>query len=128
MSVQKNQNRTGSKYVLSLIQIDGEEHVRFPWPEGADELLIGRSEDCEITINSPKVSREHCSISRLSDDMFLVVDLNSTNGTWYEDGRISETELPLDSKIQIGNYLLKINSVQWSGTGEQEMNNDESVF
>ncbi len=117
---------SNAKYIVSLIQIDGGRHVRHPWPEGEEDLLIGRSDECDITIDNSKVSREHCSITELTENEFLVVDLDSTNGTWYEGGEITEQEISLDEKIQVGNYLLKITDLQWSDVEGQQGDLEES--
>lgn len=42
-------------------------------------LLIGRDPECDVQIDSRKVSRRHCCIAQVND--YLVVrDLDSTNG------------------------------------------------
>jgi hypothetical protein len=48
--------------------------------EGANDLTMGRSEQCDITVPEPSVSELHCSIN-LSDQNITVVDLRSKNGT-----------------------------------------------
>lgn len=46
--------------------------------EGAN--IIGRSEDCDIIINAPTVSRKHADI-RVEEEV-TISDLGSTNGTY----------------------------------------------
>jgi len=111
---------SNAKYIVTLIQIDGGKHMRHGWPEDQDELIIGRSDSCDVTVPDSNVSRRHCSISERPDDAFLVVDLDSTNGTWYEGGQVTEQEITTDHKIQIGKYLLKVNQVQWSNVEDRE--------
>src|SRR5438093_63458 len=42
-------------------------------------LLFGRHEECDVQLNSKKVSRRHCCVAQVND--YLVVrDLGSTNG------------------------------------------------
>ena len=50
-------------------------------------LLLGRHPECDIQIDSRKVSRRHCCIAQVHD--YLVVrDLASTNGTWINGRRV----------------------------------------
>lgn len=48
----------------------------------ARALTVGKSSTCDITINSPKVSRRHIQMRWLPDvDVVEIEDLDSTNGT-----------------------------------------------
>src|SRR5579872_1907583 len=42
-------------------------------------LLLGRHPECDIQIDSRKISRRHCCIAQV-DDFLVVRDLGSTNG------------------------------------------------
>jgi diguanylate cyclase (GGDEF)-like protein len=46
----------------------------------ADETVIGREQECHVRIEDTGVSRRHCRIFR-QDQIFLIEDLKSTNGT-----------------------------------------------
>ena len=50
--------------------------------------VIGRSEDCEITLNHPKVSRMHFEIT-YSQDEYYIKDLKSSNGTHLNGTKIT---------------------------------------
>jgi pSer/pThr/pTyr-binding forkhead associated (FHA) protein len=73
----------------------------------ADRMVIGRGEECEISVNHPSVSRVHAEIRRVAEGRWEVVDLSSANGV-----RINGVEMPqslLDSRdvIELGDVILK---------------------
>jgi FHA domain len=57
-----------------------------------DRFVIGRGKHCDLIINSAKVSREHAVITREGPSYFIV-DLGSSNGTWFEKRRISRRQI-----------------------------------
>jgi predicted component of type VI protein secretion system len=64
-------------------------------------LLIGRHPECDIQIDSRKVSRRHCCIAQVSD--YLVVrDLGSTNGIRINGVRVLEGRLKASDELTIG--------------------------
>ncbi len=65
--------------------------------------IIGRDPArARIVINQPIVSKVHCKIVPQEGGVFLVVDLNSTNGTYVEGNRISQEVVPAGQPIQLG--------------------------
>ena len=49
--------------------------------------LIGRSPQCNIRIEDPKVSVRHAEVIK-QDDNFMLKDLDSSNGTWINGKRL----------------------------------------
>ena len=75
-----------------------------------DEMVLGRSQEVAIRINSPSVSREHAKIARLPQhdgDLFEITDLHSSNGTHVNNVHILSTELRNGDKVKIGDVLFK---------------------
>jgi pSer/pThr/pTyr-binding forkhead associated (FHA) protein len=73
-------------------------------PAGAK---IGRTAPAAIVIPHKSISREHCIVG-LANDELLVTDLNSTNGTFVDDVRITRaTILPAGSVLKLGQVSLK---------------------
>ena len=73
-------------------------------------MTIGRASQCEIQIEDDKVSRRHAEIN-LRDGQVWLTDLQSTNGSYVNSKRISETPLKDGDLILIGRVLFKfINS------------------
>lgn len=70
-------------------------------------LLFGRSPECDIQIDSRKVSRRHCCIAQVND--YLVVrDLGSTNGIRINGVRVSEGRLRSGDEVTIGNHRYQV--------------------
>jgi pSer/pThr/pTyr-binding forkhead associated (FHA) protein len=65
-------------------------------------VAIGRSPDCDITIVDSNVSRRHAEIQPRGDG-FVVVDLESTNGTRVNGVRVTERELQDGDELAFGN-------------------------
>ncbi|MHB1426108.1 MAG: FHA domain-containing protein [Gemmataceae bacterium] len=70
-------------------------------------LLLGRHPECDIQIESRKVSRRHCCVAQVSD--YLVVrDLGSTNGIRINGLRVLEGRLTAGDELTIGNFRYKV--------------------
>ena len=70
-------------------------------------LLFGRHEECDIQLNSKKVSRRHCCVAQVHD--YLVVrDLGSTNGVRINGARVVERKLTPGDELQIGNFKYQV--------------------
>src|SRR6516164_1183344 len=64
-------------------------------------LLIGRHPECDIQIDSRKISRRHCCIAQVAD--YLVIrDLGSTNGIRINGDRVVEGRLDEGDEVLIG--------------------------
>ena len=64
-------------------------------------LVIGRSEDADITLDDRWASRRHCSIEA-QDGTLVVQDLGSKYGTLLNDAIISEAVLKPGDRLSIG--------------------------
>ncbi len=62
---------------------------------------IGRTPHCEVVINDPLVSREHCLLQLMPEGLFLE-DLHSANGTLVNEQRITRVLLHPGDKIRLG--------------------------
>jgi predicted component of type VI protein secretion system len=66
-------------------------------------LLLGRHAECDIQLNSRKVSRRHCCMAQVND--YLVVrDLGSTNGIRINGKRVLEGQVRAGDELTIGNF------------------------
>jgi hypothetical protein len=69
-------------------------------------LTIGRAPPSGLLLEAAEVSRAHCRIVVAGDEV-TVTDLHSTNGTFIDNKRISDTGvLAHGALLRIGNYVL----------------------
>ena len=84
-------------------------------------MLLGRHHECDIQLNSRKVSRRHCCIAQVQD--FLVVrDLQSTNGIRINGEKVLEGRLNPGDELTVGNFSYKI---RWHGHPSQPVSEGE---
>jgi general secretion pathway protein A len=66
-------------------------------------LVIGRTPDNDIQIDSKFISRHHCQIVTQADSC-LIEDLNSTNGIYVQSKRVRRYNLNDGDVVQIGQH------------------------
>jgi len=71
----------------------------------APSIVIGRAPTCDVIIDHPSVSREHCVIEWA--DGFTIRD-TSTGGTYVDDKRIVRQVLPPSAVLRILDTLFRI--------------------
>jgi len=71
------------------------------------ELFIGRNPDSDIRIDNLGVSDRHARIFE-QDGRYTIEDLDSTNGTFVNEKRITRAVLEVNSEILIGKHSLII--------------------
>lgn len=69
-------------------------------------VLLGRGEDCEIPVHDCTTSRKHCRIEH-HKDVYRVVDLRSTNGTYVNDFKVLDSPLKDGDYIRVGNHIYR---------------------
>jgi len=68
--------------------------------------LIGRSEECDVFLVDPSVSRTH-AIVELVEGEPSVLDLGSTNGTFVNGKRIEASALRAGDELKFGNTVMR---------------------
>jgi hypothetical protein len=68
---------------------------------------IGRSRDNEMTLDDNSVSRRHAEIQRLASGKFMLYDLDSLNGIYVNDEKVSKYKLSEGDIIEIGDFYLR---------------------
>jgi pSer/pThr/pTyr-binding forkhead associated (FHA) protein len=71
-------------------------------------LLFGRHEECDVQLNSKKVSRRHCILAQVNNDYLVIRDLGSTNGVRINGQRVAEGKLRPGDEVQIGNFKYQV--------------------
>ncbi len=70
-------------------------------------LLIGRHLDCDVRIDSPKISRRHCCVATAYDRV-LIRDLGSRNGVRVNGRLLEESRLQPGDELAIGPILFRL--------------------
>ena len=81
--------------------------------ERGDSVTIGRSLNCELSVDDLRVSRRHCTIAHTEQGL-TASDLTSANGTFLNGKRIKRAVLRSGDLLQVGNAGLKV-QVEYSG-------------
>jgi pSer/pThr/pTyr-binding forkhead associated (FHA) protein len=70
-------------------------------------LLIGRHMDCDVRLDTPKISRRHCCIA-MAYDRLLIRDLGSRNGVRLNGRMIEEGRLESGDEVAIGPIVFRL--------------------
>lgn len=68
--------------------------------------VIGRGKGSTVTLPHPLVSRQHCELFE-SNGRLWVRDLGSLNGTYVNNEKVTETELPPNELLTIGTVTFR---------------------
>ncbi len=63
------------------------------------EMVVGRSNDCDITLGAAHLSRRHAQLS-IRDSILYVKDLGSSNGTYVNGKKIAETRVKHGDEVR----------------------------
>ncbi len=69
-------------------------------------VVVGR-EGADIALQDPEISRHHCIIE-VRDSYVNLRDLDSTNGTFFEEERVRAAMLVNDAEFRIGETILRL--------------------
>jgi predicted component of type VI protein secretion system len=72
-------------------------------------VLIGRHLDCDVRIESSKISRRHCCLA-MAYDRVLIRDLGSRNGVRVNGRLIDESRLHPGDEVAIGPILFRLDA------------------
>ena len=70
-------------------------------------VILGR-EDADIALNDQEISRHHCLLEA-RDGHANLKDLDSTNGTFFDEERVRAAMLQDGSEFRIGTTVVRIN-------------------
>jgi len=89
-----------------LIVVDGPDRGR-ACRLGENEVVVGTDRAAELVLSDDRVSARHVAV-RADASRFVVRDLGSTNGTWFEGSRVTEITLPAGSTLLVGRSALRV--------------------
>ncbi|GAB4407595.1 MAG: hypothetical protein Kow00123_20500 [Anaerolineales bacterium] len=84
------------------------------------ETVLGRQMGAGVRLWDSKVSRQHCKIL-LTEHAAVVVDLDSSNGTFVNDEQIERAELKDGDLLRVGDTVFRIRYMDF---GEQTASDD----
>jgi predicted component of type VI protein secretion system len=70
-------------------------------------ILVGRHPDCDVQLESQKVSRRHCCVAQVHGEV-VVRDLGSTNGIRLNGSVVQEARLAPGDELAIGNVRFRL--------------------
>jgi pSer/pThr/pTyr-binding forkhead associated (FHA) protein len=76
----------------------------------AEKTTIGRVEDNTFPIAEPSVSSHHCEILLRGGDEVIVKDLGSTNGTFINGDKVTESALKVGQILRLGQIEMRLES------------------
>ena len=93
-----------SKIILSILSgpSQGESHTL-----SKPRIVLGR-EGADIPLNDPEISRHHCLLE-VRDMHIDLKDMDSTNGTFFDEERVRAAMLRDGTEFRIGGSLIRVN-------------------
>jgi len=99
-----------------LIPLDGGDPIEIV----KDMVLVGRKEECDLSLDHKSVSKLHAVIVK-TDGLLLVRDLGSTNGTRVNGQRVRRAALLPNDQLHIASVKFRI----YLGPGEAPVSGSE---
>ncbi len=73
-----------------------------------DQLTIGRSASCDLTLDDTFVSSQHARVAK-TDRGLVVSDLGSTNGTYVDREKVTTPiQVARGARLQIGSTVMEV--------------------
>src|SRR5262252_1665017 len=94
---------TNKRVVLSIVSgpSKGESHTL-----AKPRIVVGR-QGADVALNDPEISRSHCLLE-VRDTYINLKDMDSTNGTFYEEERVRAAMLNDGSEFRVGNSMIRV--------------------
>jgi pSer/pThr/pTyr-binding forkhead associated (FHA) protein len=77
------------------------------FPLDQKEMVIGRSEDCDIIIDHRSVSSTHAKVVREGHESYKIVDLNSRNGLKVDGDEYKSIHLERGDVVELGHVKFR---------------------
>ena len=79
-------------------------------------IALGRLKGCDVVLDDEAASRRHCTVAA-RENLCVVADLQSANGTFVNERRIASIELEKGDKLRIGSTVLELLDPNAPGPG-----------
>jgi DNA-binding NtrC family response regulator len=88
-----------------------------------ERVRVGTGADNDLVLTDSRVSRSHAEF-QVNDLGYLVVDLGSTNGTFYRGSRVREAIVVPGAEVRVGETILRLDR----GAERSEVIKDRATF
>lgn len=92
---------------IVLCQVEGPGPPRKVRILPMEEVILGRDDECEVTLDEGPVSRTHAKVV-YQDYQPALLDLGSTNGTFLNGKRVQRAFLKHGDRIQVGANVFEV--------------------
>jgi pSer/pThr/pTyr-binding forkhead associated (FHA) protein len=92
-------------YIMAKLILTFNKRVIQEYPFDKDSMTIGRKPENDIQIDNLAVSGHHAKIDK-TGVRYILTDLQSTNGTYIKNQRVTSHTLTHGDHIQIGKHVL----------------------
>jgi predicted RNA-binding Zn-ribbon protein involved in translation (DUF1610 family) len=72
-------------------------------------VILGR-QGADLALKDPEISRHHC-VLEVRDNVINLKDMDSTNGTFYDEERVRAAMLQDGSEFRVGTSIIRVNFV-----------------
>lgn len=79
-----------------------------------NKIIMGRSSSADFTIKDSKMSGQHCTFEMTHKGQLMFTDLESTNGSFFNNSKISQTIVKINDIVRVGNTLIKLDEKRLS--------------
>jgi pSer/pThr/pTyr-binding forkhead associated (FHA) protein len=94
-------------WTLRTTGADGGEELTFRVMPGAVKTL-GRAVRADFSLDAPLISRVHCRFTATPAGELEVEDLESTNGTFVNDRRVTRSGLAPGDRVRVGRVEMMV--------------------
>lgn len=101
------------------------ENKKYRLVSGA-KIIIGRDASCDVVLKDAHVSRKHASLE-LKNNIIVLIDLDSGNGTWVEGKKITRAEIRQNTTFRIANNNLSVR-VQEKNKSKNEVERNDTMY
>ena len=103
-----------------LVQVGPSGTVLRSWELGKRPVTFGRGDDVDAKIEDHEMSRHHFHIDFVND-VHVLTDDNSTNGTWVNGRRATHSYLKSEDRIRAGGaqFLYQVGTSTMLGMAEK---------
>ena len=71
-------------------------------------VFVGSASENDVIFSDAETSPRHCQISKVGDNNFLIVDLNSANGTFVNNKKIEKEFISEADFITVGGNIFQL--------------------